>query len=478
MGMIVTGSYAALLNGINLRTTVGDVDLLGSSEDLARFRAENADQIAAEAILDDKRVQLTMKPGSGLEKVIFGTEQLPSDKTLADMAQGRARILNSEVAVPSAKLLYLIKRAHANNPVGFEKTVGDMLVLKPHATDITPAEMEFYKTRKKESQDRFAGSRQRFVLSISNEDFFALSNHVRTYVHDDVHAAIAHEKGSPIYLRCKRDVSKAKIHTDLFEEMSIEDRRRMVQEEFIVIGIERNYVNNRSLPPEEVYARGMMKTVKDLFVGYFQDFCLDNFDALQTPPSFDFLKRFDDGIASGEIHVLPKSAAPPAPRHKKAWDMIREGKLEEARVAAEDMARRADPPGDPHALQILGHLYGRSGQRDLAERCLRESLGIFSQNAGALAQLGNLLRQKGEFAEGLTCLRRSIELNPNSIDAQMGFGIASEQTGNSEAARKAYEAALRLKPGLPVAQQRLANLEKAVKRPSPPSRAPSAPLEP
>jgi hypothetical protein len=474
--VIVIGSYAAMLGGAAIRERIDNVDIVGSAEELDQFRASHAADILRDDPVDDHHVELTMRPGLPVERARFGTEQSASDLALADLAQGRAKLMGSEIAYPSLAVLYLIKRAHANNPVGFEKTVADMLLLKPHAATVSPAEMEFYKSRKKESKDRFAGSRQRFVLSISNEDFFALSNHVRTYVHDDVHAAIAHEQGRPVYLRCKRDATKAKIDTDLFEAMSLEDRLRMVQEEFIVIGIERNYVNNRQLSREEVYTRGMMKTVKDLFLGYFQDFCLDNFDALQSPPSFDFLKRFDDGVASGEIHILQKSVGPPSPRHKKLWDMVREGKLEEARVAAEDMARRADPPGDPHALHVLGQLYERSGQPDLSERCLRESLGIFGQNARALAQLGNLLCQKGEFAAALTFLSRAVELNPNSLDAQMGYGIASEQTGNLEGARKAYEASLRLKPGLSAARQRLTNLGGTATTPS--GWTQSAPLEP
>lgn len=454
--MIVTGSYAAMLNGVQMRQSIKDIDVVGSAVELEKFRSDNAEHILSEKSVGTHRMHFHTRSPDGAARIEFDFEQSDSDRQLAAMSQGNTtRILGSSFHYPSINALYFIKRAHANNPVMFDKTARDLLRLKKYVTDATDEELAFYRTRKKECQDRFASNRQRFQLSVSNEDFFALSDHIRTFVHDDVHEAVAHTKGQPIYLRCKRDRSKAKIETGMFEELDLQDRLRMVQEEFMVIGLERYYVPDNSLSAYEVYMRGMHKTIRDLFVGYFQDFCIDHLDRLQEPPDFNFVKRFDDGVASGEIRMLPNKILPAGAKHKAAWAMVKEGRLNEARAASEDLVRQAEPPGDPHAFHILGVVMARTRKLATAEKCFRQSLSIQPRNPQCWVHLGLLLREQDKATEAVDCFNRALKMSPNTPESHVNLGLAYEKLGNREAAVEAYRTALRLKPGAALAQQRL-----------------------
>ena len=457
--MILIGSKAALLNGLRMREEIRDIDIVGTPEELGRFRSDNATYIKSEKQVGTHRIHFEAQGAGAVEKIEFDFEQSPTDVMLAGLCVGRTtNFLNSEISYPPLDVLYFTKRAHANIPVLYDKTIRDLLALKQHASDPKPDTVAYYRARKKECQDRYLANRQRFQLSVSNEEFFALSNHIRTYEHDDLHEAVAYDQGFPIYRRCKRDLNKAKIETDLFEALSETDQLRMVQEEFMVIGVERYYVPDKSLSREAVYGRGMHKTIRDLFVGYFQDFCIDNLDKLQAAPEFDFLKRFDDGVASGRIRTLPNRVEPAGPKHKAAWALVNEGQFDKARIAAEDMVRQADLPGDPYALHILGVVMLRQSNPGVAEKCLRRSLSIHNRNSECWMQLGILLRNTGRTKESLDCLQRSIKLSPKTPETHVNLGLTYEKLGNSDAARAAYRMALSLKPGAVMAQKRLAVL--------------------
>ena len=104
--------------------------------------------------------------------------------------------------------------------------------MKKHIGDPNDQQLKFYKTRKRECAERFSLNRQRFILSIPNDEFFSVSNHIRFYVHDDFHEAVAHTPGKPLYKECKKDLSIAKIEVGLFKKLSPANQLAMVQEEF------------------------------------------------------------------------------------------------------------------------------------------------------------------------------------------------------------------------------------------------------
>jgi tetratricopeptide (TPR) repeat protein len=357
--------------------------------------------------------------------------------------------------------LYLTKRAHINVPVNFEKNLSDLLTLKRHATPFTTQELQYYRTRKAECWRRFKQDSSRFTLSVSNEEFFALSNHIREYEHDDLHRAVAFTKGKPLFERCKRDLNSAKIDRDLFETLPVEDQLRLPQEEFFVIGIERFYMKDRSLPKRAVYSKGLIKTTRDLFTGWFQDFCLDNIDKLAVVPKHDFVGGFEEAERNGELRLL-KSRPDAEQSERKQLDRARqlfaENRLAEAAALFEAVLQAAPPPGEPTALHYLGLIAAKSGDNGRAEELIRRSLSIRDNYAEAWHSLGNVLRFQGKVAEALTPYSRAVEIKPDFFAAWANFASALEMAGQTDRAVQAYRKALRINPQHPYVSKRVQGL--------------------
>ena len=456
--MIVIGSYALAMAGLRAFNDVKDLDLIGTQEDVRLFRARHQAIIESEREEHGHRQVFYLKDATPWDRVEIDFEQSTSDQMLPALCKTSAQVLDLELQVPPVEVLYLIKRAHANVPVRYDKTIRDIIQLKPLLGAIDDAQRAFYLERKKECQSRYLLNRQRFTLSVRNEDFFDLSDHVRIYVHDDLHEAVAHELNHPLYKRCKRDLSLAKIDVDLFEALSMEDRLRMVQEEFMVIGLERFYLLDKTLTPRQVYRKGMHKTIRDLFVGYFQDFCIDHIDQLLEPPPHDFVQRFESALCDGRIRQVEIKIPPASEEHKQIWQLINDDQLIEARRRSEDLVRRSDAPGDTHAFFILGVVLLKNRQFGPSEKCLRRCVARDRKNQLAWYHLGLLCQQTRRPDEAITHLQHAHQLGLRHFGLYWHLGLACEAAGKVDAATQAYTKARSFKSEAPNLERRLAAL--------------------
>lgn len=457
MAMTLIGSYAAELRGAKIGRKPTDIDVIGTEAELAEFRRVNAAHITFEERIEQPiSVHFHLQPGLGYKRVEFHVAELPSDRMLLNIpTEDSSPVLDSVARLASANVLYLTKRSHLNFPKDWEKHFVDMLRLMEHATAFSDAELEYYRQRKVETEERYRKLGSRFSLNVSNDEFFRVSNHIRTYVHDDIHKAIAFEKGKPLYERCKKDLSSARLERDLFEALPREDQIRLPQEEFIVIGIERFYLKDRRLPKNIVYARGLMKTVKDLCRGWFQDFCLDNMRGLAAPPDHDFLGRFQAAEQNGELRLLEQPAKPRQdPEALRYAQKLRQAGM---RAQAEMQVRELleNDPNDAAALHELGLLALLGGKPEDAEQWIRKSVGIDPGNAEAWNSLGVALLNKNDLKEGIVCFRSALSRRPNFVPALMHLGIALEKQGSFDEAISAYRQAMRLNPNLASLRERL-----------------------
>ena len=80
-------------------------------------------------------------------------------------------------------------------------------------------------------------------------------------------------------------------------------------------------------------------------------------------------------------------------------------------------------------------------------RCRRHR-ELEPEDAAALADFGELLRQRGLTEEALKILSRAIEIAPNLVSAWVNYGTALQQAKRADDAAMAYERALALKPDL------------------------------
>jgi len=434
--MILIGSLAAQRRGIDLGRRPNDADVVGDAGEFAEFKRVNARLIVSQEKLQDRETfHLHLKPGLPFQKIEFHVAETESDRLLLALAtEDRVPVLDSVASLASVNALYLTKRSHLNFPNLWDKHFVDMLRLLTKVT------------------------------KVSNEDFFEISNHIRTYVHDDLHKAIAFDQGKPAYERCKTDLSKADLSKNLFDALPYLDRCRLAQEEFIVIGIERFYLRDRGLPKQAVYARGLMKTVRDLSRGWFQDFCLDNMRALWVVPGHDFMGAFERAERNGELRPAnpAENAKGSAAILARAKDLRKIGLFAEAEEQCRELLQ--SEPDNPAALFELGTIAFQAKNPALAEQSIRRCVEIDPRNWGAWHALGAVVRQRGDIKEAIACYRAAVERRPDFVLGQMDLGTAHESVGDFDSAIVCYRKALRLQPGQPVIKARLDNALRAQRR--------------
>lgn len=211
------------------------------------------------------------------------------------------------VMVPSLDMLYAIKLSHAGLPIHTDKTMLDLIKLGKKLFGDQPAnpylnldERDLFKMLKKEAEARDEKRKARINFNKPAEDFFKQSAKFRLYTHDKVHDATCRWV-KPLFRENLKYADRALIDMDLFMSRNLEYRLTMVQEEAMVIGIERFYLDNRSLNAQQVYKRGLIKLVRDLSKGRFQDFMLTHMHLL-TMPKWDFLDRFNAAESAGDFN--------------------------------------------------------------------------------------------------------------------------------------------------------------------------------
>jgi len=297
--MFLIGSRSLPYYGDGYRrkiTKETDYDLIGDFNELNHLKSLGA-------VVNETNHQNKFCVVLDESKIEFDATGNESNLILASFSDEMKKIelfgLNVFVCTP--KLNFIIKKSHLSSGVHFEKNFFDYLFLLKRFknTELNETETLLYRVRKEEAEKRRIS---KINLNKKNEDFFEGGKSLRKYVHDDLHKAIAFHDNSPVYEKCKYDMSSAKIEKSLFEKLSSEDKLRMVQEEAMVIGLERFMIPTMdfSLNSTMVYRKGLMKLSRDLTKGWFQEFIFDNLLSL-TEPSWDYMTKFKRALDSEKI---------------------------------------------------------------------------------------------------------------------------------------------------------------------------------
>lgn len=300
---VLIGSRAADFRGIRLRQNIfkSDFDLVTTPKKFECFR----DWFETYGNLKESSKhpgKFTWQYHQAKTRYEIDATDNPSNQTLLDFippvshySLGLDAVLKRSIIVSVAPLdvLYLIKRSHANYPIHFDKTISDLIKLSRHRFnhDTKSWEHLFYTQRREEAKLRYGHTQHRINLNKPNMVFFKPAEGLRKYDHDWIHENTC-KYDRPLFEKCKRDLTLAKIERDLFEKLTFDDKLNMIQEEAVVIGIERFYLNGIVSDPIQVYRRGLAKFLRDLCKGWFQDFALDNIQHL-THPKWDYLSKFE-----------------------------------------------------------------------------------------------------------------------------------------------------------------------------------------
>jgi tetratricopeptide (TPR) repeat protein len=109
-------------------------------------------------------------------------------------------------------------------------------------------------------------------------------------------------------------------------------------------------------------------------------------------------------------------------------------------------------------IEMAANLLSK-GQIGQAEVEARQALGNPSTRALALAMLGTIRLQEGEYRESIDFLKRALAVNPQLVGARTSLGNAYLLHGQPDLARRSFQEALRLDAGNFNARFDLAKLE-------------------
>jgi hypothetical protein len=128
-------------------------------------------------------------------------------------------------------------------------------------------------------------------------------------------------------------------------------------------------------------------------------------------------------------------------------------------------------PRDADLLNDLGYHHYNLGRWAEAEKSLRQALEINSRHANAWTNLGMTLAQEGRCKESVEAFQHCV----GQAEAECNLAFLLTTQGKREDARAAYKEALRLQPGMRLAQTALTKLDDPPHPPALPYPSPGQP---
>jgi tetratricopeptide (TPR) repeat protein len=133
----------------------------------------------------------------------------------------------------------------------------------------------------------------------------------------------------------------------------------------------------------------------------------------------------------------------------------KQGQFDKARVEYEKVLQKN--PNDADTLNNLGYGYYSRGQWEQAEQYLRKAVTANPRHEHAWVNLGMTLAQQQRYEQSLEAFARVLP--PAETQCNLAFILTTQ--GKREQAKQAYAEALRLEPGLQLAQAALAKLHES-----------------
>ncbi len=297
--MLLIGSRAARFHYPEFRTPK-DYDFIATRKDVESF-------LKSRRYIDnsshDKKIRAKVWIGS--ERIQFEFDLVESYKSSEyiyryDLDFGTYDDkLRISYGVASPIALFVLKKSHIVFPIHWQKNIVDYLFLKDKGLTLDPwiSWNNVFLLRRKEILDRSKYKDRNFDLD--NSDFFQKSEKFvkRKVEHDSIHYATCfYDK--PLFLSVKEDLTKAAISEILINNLSYDDKIKLIQEEAMALAIERYIIP--ALAKKEPYDAGMAyaitagKMVYNYLPYFLKDFAADHFyDVLHLPVDYvnEFLTR-------------------------------------------------------------------------------------------------------------------------------------------------------------------------------------------
>jgi protein O-GlcNAc transferase len=154
-----------------------------------------------------------------------------------------------------------------------------------------------------------------------------------------------------------------------------------------------------------------------------------------------------------------KKAVSLDPTHIESYQLLAEISLQNADpLAAEAHYNKIleIDPDTPDALLMLGVLYGKRRENQLAIDVSRRAVSLRKSSPEAYFALGNTLANQQLFTEAVACYRRALKLRPGYFDVRNNLASALLAMGSNKEALELYQAIVRDDPMHAIGLQNIA----------------------
>jgi hypothetical protein len=297
--MIVIGSKALALHGIEVDRPKYDIDVVGEYDEIVEF-AKTQGNIRA------------CYPTSKGNKLVVETDKVIIEGEItwegSSAAALRDLILNdSDTAwekrpngyiIPSLNILYMLKMSHRylRNSPHFLKTMRDIQMLRAAGAVIDVRHEEFYKQRMKDTY-YYAHPK----LDQSKGDFFKDDGIKYVYDHDSIHEVVKRME-SPAYTFFKPKDSEVMCDKDMFFNAPLNIRLNAGLEEAMVLALERSQIPFPDLwTTRRSFDFALMKVCTSITSGWFREFCWENYDAISERYDPNYVDEFWQAVEDGKV---------------------------------------------------------------------------------------------------------------------------------------------------------------------------------
>lgn len=205
---------------------------------------------------------------------------VPTFKEIIDLSS------NKEYLDPD--LLLTIKASHANWNIHWDKTMADIRFLKSKGHTIN---VPIYKKLVKD-WTKVHGKMSAPMKGKTSKTFFEDAVK-RKYIHDDVHKVVAFYD-EPLYHRILKGDGTVVCLESKFNELSLEDKIKLVREEVYVTALERWIIpNNYKYSAGKAYKQALRKFITTMSSGWLSLWMIDNIEHIALN-DVDYVTKFKE----------------------------------------------------------------------------------------------------------------------------------------------------------------------------------------
>lgn len=280
--MLLIGSRAARIHFPDFRKP-RDYDFIATNQEVDQFLSKFS-WVDTSSHEKKRRAKVTHL-GYKLNFEFELAERYPSSNVIYNNDQSVSfedKQLGATYHVATPKTLYLLKKSHIIFNIHWDKNIRDYLFLKDKVKTYAFPDWWNEALRLRFDEIKTRVNRKQINFDLDNSEFFKKSEKFvnRVVEHDSIHYATCfYDK--PLFMSAKDDLSRAALSKEKVRQMSHYHRIKMIQEETIVLALER-YIIPCMLAKEpyniaEAYQKTAAKMVYNYLPMWLRYFAADNF---------------------------------------------------------------------------------------------------------------------------------------------------------------------------------------------------------